>query len=186
MHDGPIIATTAHGQNSDRERCFSNGIDGNAFKPAELDVVESAARTYRAPVLQGVSPVGAQSGCRVSGGERVLDPDILAQIRMLEVRGQPSLLAEIVDAFRASSENYRARLTGAVQVGDHKTVQDVAHALKGAAMSVGAERVRSIARELELRGRQQSLDGIVERLTALDNACEQVLAALTQEVVRAA
>lgn len=113
---------------------------------------------------------------------RVLDPDALNQIRALDEPGQACLLAEIVDTFRASSECDVSRLRGALEVGDHATVLDAAHRIRGAAAALGADHVRSIAEALELRGRQQMLAGAQELLAELETAREQALVALIQEV----
>ena len=90
---------------------------------------------------------------------RVLDPDALNQLRALDEPGQTSLLAEIVDTFKASSASDLERLRAALEVGDHETVLNAAHRIRGAASALGADQVRSIAQTLEQRARQQSLVG---------------------------
>jgi HPt (histidine-containing phosphotransfer) domain-containing protein len=113
---------------------------------------------------------------------RVLDPDAVNQIRALQEPGQANLLAEVVETFRASSDGDLQRLRRALEIGDHETVLNAAHRIRGAAAALGADRMRSAAEVLELRGRQQSLAGAEELLAALETAREQTLAALTQEV----
>jgi HPt (histidine-containing phosphotransfer) domain-containing protein len=113
---------------------------------------------------------------------RVLDPEALSQTRALEEPGQTSLLAELVDAFRDSSHSDLTRLKRALVVGDHETVLNAAHRLRGAAAALGADRVRSIAQTLELCGREHSLVGAEAHLIALESAREQVLLALSHEV----
>jgi two-component system, sensor histidine kinase and response regulator len=117
---------------------------------------------------------------------RVLDPKALAQILELEEPGEASLLVEMVDIFRAACDKHLTRLRVALEIGDHATVRDAAHALRGAAASLGAERVRSIARVMEMSGRNQALIGAWEQLAALEDECDEALAALSQEVARAA
>lgn len=118
--------------------------------------------------------------------QRVLDPKALAEILALEVPGQPSLLTEMMDAFHAASDAYLVRLRSALRSGDAASVLDAAHALKGAAASLGAERVRASALELEIAAREPSLVGAEERLAVLEIACEQALAALSEEAGRGA
>jgi len=171
-----IIAMTAHAQNSDRERCLSQGMDDYMSKPVELAVVERVLARW-AP-MPTIVPTDTPAVVRVRAAERVLDPKALSEILALDEPDQPSLLGQMVDAFRASCPGYVARMREAIATGDHETVLNVAHALKGAAASMGAERVRSIAVDLEQRGRQASLAGAGEQLAALEIALEQALAAL--------
>jgi HPt (histidine-containing phosphotransfer) domain-containing protein len=118
------------------------------------------------------------------GTPRVLDPDALRDLRALEEPGQASLLAEIVDIFRASSECDLTRLKRAVEAADHATVLNAAHRIRGAAAALGADQVRSIAEALELRGREQSLADANELLVDLETARERALGALTEELAR--
>jgi PAS domain S-box-containing protein len=184
MRHTPIIAMTAHAQNSDRDRCLSQGMDDYMSKPVELAIV--ARLLARWAPMPTTAPVGAPDAVEVGTAERVLDPKVLAQILALEEPGEPSLLVELIDAFRNSSAGYLVKLTGALQTGDHETVLDVAHTLKGAAAALGAERVRAIAWALEMRGRQHSLAGAEGQLAILEIARDQALAALSEEAARAA
>jgi HPt (histidine-containing phosphotransfer) domain-containing protein len=115
----------------------------------------------------------------------MLDPKALTEILALEQPGEPSFLARMIDAFRDSSAVYVARMKAALEVGDHETIVGVAHALKGAAATLGAEHVRTIALDLELRGPQMSLAGAQEQLAALAIALEQALAALSELAAQA-
>jgi HPt (histidine-containing phosphotransfer) domain-containing protein len=116
----------------------------------------------------------------------VLNPEALAEILALEQPGQPSLLVELVGTFRAASEGYLSRLRQALVMGDHESVLDAAHALRGTTVALGAERVTVIALDLEHRGHQHWLAGSDEQLIMLETACYQVLTALSQEMARAA
>jgi HPt (histidine-containing phosphotransfer) domain-containing protein len=115
----------------------------------------------------------------------MLDPKALTEILALEQPGEPSFLARMIEAFRESAPVYVARMKAASEVGDHETIVGVAHALKGAAATLGAEHVRAIALDLELRGRHMSVAGAQEQLAALADALEQALAALTELALQA-
>jgi CheY-like chemotaxis protein len=128
----PIIAMTAHAQKSDRERCLSQGMDDYMAKPVELAIV-ARVLTRWAP-LPTTPPIAASAALEAEGGtaERVLDPRALTQILKLGEPGEPSLLEQMIAAFRTSSAGYVASLRAAIEVDDHETVSNVAHALKGA------------------------------------------------------
>src|SRR5438132_1139531 len=118
-------------------------------------------------------------GYRTQAAERGLGA---LEVLALGEPGEPSLLEQMIDAFRPSSAAYLARMRAAFEVGDHQTVLNVAHALKGAAASLGAERVRAIASELDLALRNGQMDRVEveERLLALEGALEQALAGLVE------
>ncbi|MCA1644693.1 MAG: Hpt domain-containing protein [Chloroflexi bacterium] len=116
----------------------------------------------------------------------VLNVEALDQIRALDEPGRPSLLAEMVLTFRTSMSTYVARLKAAATDGNSEAMAEAAHALKGAAACIGAEHVSAVAFELERGGHQNSLAGCEQRITALEVAGEHALAALSQELARAA
>src|SRR5438445_5618216 len=81
----PIIAMTAHAQNSDRDRCLSQGMDDYMSKPVELAIVGRVLARW-AP-LPTTDTVAAPDAVEVSTAERVLDPRALTEILALEEPG---------------------------------------------------------------------------------------------------
>src|ERR1700724_1206089 len=86
-----------------------------------------------------------------------LDHEVIAQLLALEEPGEPSLLTELIEAFRGSAPGHLARLKAAHAAGDDTAFEDAAHALKGGAATLGATRLRSAAYDLELCGREHNL-----------------------------
>lgn len=116
----------------------------------------------------------------------VLNQRALDQIRMLEEPGEPSLLVEMVNAFRAALVMYIGHLRTALTTGDAEAVASAAHALKGAAGSIGADGVQALALRMETDGRHHSLAAGPEQIAALEHAGDQALTALAHELARAA
>jgi len=64
-------------------------------------------------------------------------------------RGRPEFLARLFEVFLAEEPKRMARLDAAVAAGDLESVRFLAHALKGAAATMGMERLRDACRALE-------------------------------------
>ncbi|MDQ3811788.1 MAG: response regulator, partial [Chloroflexota bacterium] len=172
----PIIAMTAHALSGDRELCLRAGMDDFLSKPVELTELARVLGRW-APIGQA-APGSGVTPPKPTGAGDVLDPRALAQIEALEEPGEPSLLAQMFHTFRDSSVEHVSRLRQAVAAANAEAATDAAHALKGAAAAIGAQRVRALALEIELRGRQRSLQGAVEQITALETARDEALGAL--------
>ncbi|MGI6655497.1 MAG: Hpt domain-containing protein [Desulfobulbus sp.] len=71
--------------------------------------------------------------------------------------GDQELLDELLELFRDSSAADLAQLRQAVAADDAAGVVRAAHAIKGAAASLGLESVRDLAQAMESDGRQGSV-----------------------------
>jgi len=83
------------------------------------------------------------------------------------------MLAELLVLFRDSSASDLALINDGLAANDATAVADAAHSIKGASASLGVEGVRSIAAELEKKGRGNDLSQAGELaalLAALLNA----------------
>lgn len=83
----------------------------------------------------------------------VLDPDTLQQLLDLDDGGL-GLLREMFELFRDDTPPRIALLETAIGQGNLELMGDTAHAVKGAASTMGAPKVRLFAQALEAGGRQ--------------------------------
>lgn len=86
----------------------------------------------------------------------------LSQI-MVAVADDRELAAQVIGVFLSDIPTQLADLEAAIKQKDAATAQRVAHSIKGASATVGAEELRSVAFEGELLGR----DGRLDELEAL-------------------
>lgn len=86
-----------------------------------------------------------------------LDPSALQQIVELG-EGDLSLLHEMIGIFRDDTPPRLEALRVALEAEDAATMAAEAHAIKGAAGTMGAQRIRLLAMTLEHAGRQGSAD----------------------------
>ena len=108
----------------------------------------------------------------------VLDADTLQQLIDLD-DGSLGLLQEMDEIFRDDTPSRLEALEAAVKAEDREEMGDVAHAIKGAAATIGAPRVRALALALETAGRKGAAEAEPARLVAgLKEEFQQALRAL--------
>lgn len=99
----------------------------------------------------------------------VLDPDVMQQLLDLDDGGL-GLLSEMYELFRDDTPPRIALLEAAIHKGDREQMGDTAHAVKGAASTMGAPKVRAFAQVLEACGRtgqcNEDLNGTLINLKA--------------------
>ncbi|MCS7259837.1 MAG: Hpt domain-containing protein [Anaerolineae bacterium] len=81
--------------------------------------------------------------------------------------GDETLLAELMDMLLDQIETGITHLAEAIERGDARGVEQTAHTLKGASASLGAERFRQCAFQLEQLGRRGDLSDAADVLTRL-------------------
>ncbi|MDR3671119.1 MAG: Hpt domain-containing protein [Holophaga sp.] len=84
-----------------------------------------------------------------------LDLSVMDQLLNLD-DGELGLLKEMLDLFTADTPDRIKAIEATLASGDLADMADVAHAIKGAAGTMGAPRLRTIAAELEGAGRKGS------------------------------
>ena len=119
------------------------------------------------------------------GGEvfcDVIDRSVLASLRELQDEGDPDIIAEVGGLFIKHSPEKVNAIMQSVERGDAKGLQISAHSLKSSSAYVGAMRLSALAKELELMGRSNSLEGARELAQRLKTEFTQVMTVLEAEI----
>ncbi|MGD8726683.1 MAG: response regulator, partial [Gemmatimonadales bacterium] len=144
----PILALTAHADESEWERFRAVGMNGwltKPFKPQEL--VQLVERT-------GVSAPVVDDG---SEREQVADPVNLAEFRRaMREAGIEETVATILGIFQEDAPERMAALEEALSAGDPSQIREAAHAFKSAAATVRATDLAELLNQIEEAGK--SLD----------------------------
>ncbi|MDP2877299.1 MAG: Hpt domain-containing protein [Holophaga sp.] len=110
----------------------------------------------------------------------ILDQEVMRQLLDLD-DGELGLINEMCVLFREDTPPRMAQLEEGICAKDGEQIGDMAHAVKGAASTMGAPRVRALAQMLETGGRTGIYPGDpTEILEKLKIAFTEALAALEQ------
>ncbi|MBA3269998.1 MAG: Hpt domain-containing protein [Acidobacteria bacterium] len=82
-----------------------------------------------------------------------LDLAVVKRLRQLNQPGQPDLVTEVLVLFRADAPARLAAINDAVHSGNGPALQRAAHALKGAAGTIGAHALHDLCKILEEMGK---------------------------------
>jgi len=150
----PLIAVTAMGMPSDRERCLASGMDDYLTKPVELTKLREMLERHlskRDPEATASADAAAERGRLVAsfGGDEALVRELIT----LFLEDYPSIAHEIETAL--------AR-------GDLAVVDGAAHRLKGSLGQYGFEAAYRAAGELETQARQGNAGKAVDAWKALE------------------
>jgi PAS domain S-box-containing protein len=171
----PIIAMTANALEGDRDQCLAAGMDDYVRKPVKPAVLLEAIRRW-AP------DTGAGSSAPASEGPPPLD-----STRLLESAGDDEDLArELKVQFVESAAEVWPRVIAARGAGDHRTVEMLAHSLKGSCWTLGAEPCGAALQLLETAAREGDPGTDSEAFKRADAECLRLIAWLKFDLREAA
>ena len=116
----------------------------------------------------------------------ILDDGVLTELTE-STGGDIGFVRELIETFLADTPPQLDAMTAAVQADDADALVRPSHTLKSSSATVGAMRLSSVARELEMAGRTGSLEPAVPgRLEAARAEWTAVVEAFTAWLERAA
>lgn len=177
-----LVAVTANALPADLERGRQVGIESfliKPFQPRELAVILEATPSQE-QLASGESATPDLSRAAISR-DRVLAEDGLDNrvhegFLLLEDADAPGFYAEVLETALQDIQTLSQRLQLEIPTGDSEKIRQAAHALKGAAGTVGATRLHKVLNTIEEAARHG--DGAGIQLTRLNAEVERTLQAL--------
>jgi len=146
----PIVAMTASAMTEDRDSCLAAGMNDYVTKPIDPEALFATIRRFYSNPL----PAPGESAGPEPAPPRA-EPEAPA-IRGLDtagalrrVMGNVPLFLDLLDRFGRGQGDAPERCRAALESGDRKTAERVAHTLKGASGNIGATEVQAAAAMLE-------------------------------------
>ncbi|MBF0290316.1 MAG: transporter substrate-binding domain-containing protein, partial [SAR324 cluster bacterium] len=146
----PIIAMTANAMAGDREKCLSVGMNDHVSKPIEPDKLFQALVRW-IPPTEGEKPTPTIP----EGGDDESElpsnlPGLELSLGLRRTGGKVGLLRKILKRFYLDHGTDVQLIRDALNAGDEKTAQRIAHTLKGLSESIGATVLHGAVRTVEM------------------------------------
>ena len=114
----------------------------------------------------------------LSEASPLLDEAALDRIRALEKPDRPSILGKMIDVYLNNTSSQLQALRETIAGRDPVAMHKVAHSLKSSSATLGALALGSLFRDLEEKGRENSIDGAETILLEIEEQFQLVEAAL--------
>jgi signal transduction histidine kinase/CheY-like chemotaxis protein len=178
----PIIAMTAHALVEERQRCLDAGMNDHVSKPIDPDnlfatLLRWAKPRQKSAVESQTQPVKAKPS------DEILLPEI-AGVNVADglnrVAGNRRLYRDLLGQFASKQRDAAAQISAALESGDSKLAERIAHTVKGVAGNLAIAEVQSAAQKVEKAIREglditPPLDGFATVLSTQVHAIEKAL-----------
>ena len=107
-----------------------------------------------------------------------IDRSVLETIASLQPSGSENILKKVISLYLDTSPTLMKSVHDAVEGTDYDALRQAAHTLKSSSAHLGALAFSEMCKDLERMGRDRTLEGAKDRLSALEHEYKRVRDAL--------
>jgi HPt (histidine-containing phosphotransfer) domain-containing protein len=155
------------------------------FTKEELRAILTAWLPREGPKRQEEERLSTKVQAALSAsGMDTVDEKALEDIRALQREGDPDLLSRVIEAYLKEATGLLHTLREAVEKADGESLRKAAHTLKSSSANVGAQKLSSLCKELEVMGQKKSMEKAALLLSKTIMEYETVKKTLSAEIKR--
>ncbi len=177
--DIPIVAMTGHAMPEDRERCFAAGMNDYLSKPVQFKEFTRVLDTWlpAAPSFESRPPTDSDTAHDPDNSQTVWDRPAMME-RMMD---DEDLAREILQAFIEDAMGFRDPFDAALDAGDLRALERLAHSTKGASGTFCAVELQSLAARVETTAKQGNLEELRQLQKPWHAAVERLVTVIQQD-----
>ena len=169
----PIVAVTAAAMIGDRDRCMAAGMNDYLTKPLR-------PHDLRAALLRNL-PEALRETLKGQASDDHLDRSAREELIADDAEGGKALYLELVDIFLTSVPKLMADIQLGAADGNLEKIRAAAHTLKGSCAAMGAKKLGSLTRLLEVAAHHGETEQALRLVTDVNREFEAVAELLRAE-----
>jgi CheY-like chemotaxis protein len=188
----PIIALTAGSDKDDEERCRQAGMNGYLKKPFSLSDIKNYLDIYGlgksvdsvSSAVAKVESALTNTALALNSHEfKVLNFRAIENIREVERQTGRRFLNSVYEGYVSQMNEKLKEIEVSIAADDSVSTYRSAHAIKSMSANIGADRVQSISFEIEKKGRESDLIGLMDAVYYLRAAFYEFIEEFNVEIL---